>query len=94
MIDSFQRHRPFWLMQFEMVLQADRVPKLRKMLADGVEAGRRGVAELLDSEPETGAFHQVMLSGMLMQWLIDPATAPTGADLTASLRKISADLSR
>jgi AcrR family transcriptional regulator len=93
-IDSFERHRPFWLMQFELVLQVDRAPELRKMLADGVEAGRRGLAELFDSEPEMGAFHQVMLSGVLMQWLIDPATAPTAADLTASLRTISAGLSR
>jgi AcrR family transcriptional regulator len=91
-IESFERHRPFWLMQFEMVVQADHVPELRKMLAAGVEAGRRGLAELFESEPELGALHQVMLSGVLMQWLVDPATAPTAAELTASLKKICSGL--
>jgi AcrR family transcriptional regulator len=91
-IGSFERHRPFWLMQFEMVVQADHVPELRKMLAAGVEAGRRGLAELFESEPELGALHQVMLSGVLMQWLVDPATAPTAAELTASLKKICSGL--
>jgi AcrR family transcriptional regulator len=91
-IDSFERHRPFWLMQFEMVVQADHTPELRKMLTDGVEAGRRGLAELFGSDPELGAFYQVMLSGVLMQWLVDPATAPTAAELTASLSKIAPTL--
>lgn len=93
-IESFERHRPFWLMQFELVLQADHVPELRKMLAAGVEAGRRGLVDLFASDPELGAFHQVMLTGVLMQWLIDPVTAPTAADLTKSLQQISAGLSR
>jgi len=93
-IGSFERHRPFWLMQFELVVQADHVPELRKMLADGVEAGRRGLAELFESDPELGTFHQVMLSGVLMHWLIDPATAPTAAELTNSLKKICAILAR
>lgn len=91
-IDSFERHRPFWLMQFEMVVQAEHVPELRKMLADGVEAGRRGLAELFESDPELGALYQVMLSGVLTQWLIDPATAPSAAELTSSLGKIASTL--
>ena len=91
-IESFARHRPLWLMQFEMVVQADHVPELRAILAAGVEAGRRGLAEMFGTEPEMGAFHQVMLSGVLLQWLINPATAPTAAELTASLKKICADL--
>ncbi|HEX6683951.1 MAG TPA: TetR/AcrR family transcriptional regulator [Candidatus Limnocylindrales bacterium] len=88
-IDSFGRHRPFWLMQFEMVAQAEHVPELRKTLAAGVEAGRRGLAELFDSDAELGALYQVLLSGVLMQWLIDPATAPTAKELGGSLGKLS-----
>jgi len=91
-IESFERQRPFWLMQVEMVVQADHVPELRKMLAGGVEAARRGLAELFESDPELGTLYQVMLSGVLTQWLIDPATAPTAAELTTSLKKISTDL--
>jgi len=91
-IDSFERHRPFWLMQFEMVGQADHAPELRKMLGAGVEASRRGLPELFESDAKLGTLYQVLLSGVLMQWLIDPETAPTAAELTASLRELGAGL--
>jgi AcrR family transcriptional regulator len=91
-IESFGRHRAFWLMQFEMVVHADHVPELRKILADGVEAGRRGLAELFEADPELGTVYQVLLSGVLTQWLIDPKTAPSAQELTTSLGLIGGEL--
>jgi AcrR family transcriptional regulator len=92
MIESFAKHRAFWLMQFEMVGQADHVPELRKLLADGVEASRHGLADLFEAEPELAALYQVLLGGVLMQWLIDPKAAPSAAELTSSLQRLGGDL--
>jgi hypothetical protein len=36
-----------------------------------------------------GSFYQALLTGVLVQWLIDPERAPSGRDLAEALRTIS-----
>jgi hypothetical protein len=36
--------------------------------------------------------HQALLSGVMLQWLIDPDHAPSGADVARGLRLIAADV--
>ncbi|MEV0586701.1 TetR/AcrR family transcriptional regulator [Nonomuraea sp. NPDC050310] len=94
---SFETLRPLWLTQFEIVGQIDHLPEVRAHLAAGLNAGRLGLAELFhgvdpEAEPERarrlGSYYQAMLSGLLMQWLVDPASAPTPAELAAAVTEI------
>ena len=39
-----------------------------------------------------GTFHHVLLSGLLVQWLIDPASALSAKDLTEALRRTAEGL--
>jgi hypothetical protein len=36
--------------------------------------------------------HQALLSGVMLQWLLDPDHAPSGADLVRGLREIATDV--
>jgi hypothetical protein len=38
-----------------------------------------------------GSVHQALLTGVLVQWLIDPDRAPRGPDLATALSAIAAD---
>jgi hypothetical protein len=74
---------------------------VRAALAEGLQDGRLGWARLLhgidaEREPErafaVGSIHQALLSGILVQWLIDPDHAPSARDLAAGMAAIVADL--
>ncbi|MGH3930790.1 MAG: hypothetical protein ACRDTF_12515, partial [Pseudonocardiaceae bacterium] len=39
-----------------------------------------------------GGFYHALLSGVLVQWLTDPDSAPSGRDLADALRTIVADV--
>lgn len=96
MIESFARDRQLWAMQLEMVSQAEHSQEMKKLLAVGRNEGRRGLVELfhgtdeIDQARSLGAFYQVIISGLLVQWLIDPANTPSGRELAEALRALSA----
>jgi BetI-type transcriptional repressor, C-terminal len=96
-IASFSTHRPLWATQLEVVTQIEQAPELREQLAEGLEQARLGLAELIQridpGGPEAklvGSVYQALLSGVLVQWLIDPEHAPSGRDLAEALRVIAA----
>ena len=100
--DSFGSHRELWAATIEILSQIDRVPEVREALAQGIQEGRLAWASLLQGiDPETekkkawavGSFYQALLSGILVQWLIDPEHAPSGHDLADALRIIAAGVS-
>ena len=97
MIESFDRLRPLWVTQFELLGQIDHLPDIREQLVAGVQEGRQGLAELFEgidpaAEPErarlVGTFYQAMLTGFLSQWLLDPGSALSGREVVAALRMI------
>jgi AcrR family transcriptional regulator len=99
MVESFQKSRRLWLAQFELIAEADRQPELRKFFADIQPEAHLGLAEIFHgADPETqektalvvGKFYHAILIGVMAQWLIDPATASTGQELTEALRIIAA----
>jgi hypothetical protein len=65
--------------------------------AEGLEDGRKLWARLLygvdDTDEEKtraiGSLHQALVSGVLVQWLIDPDRAPSAADLARGLQAIA-----
>ncbi|MGH3907644.1 MAG: TetR/AcrR family transcriptional regulator [Pseudonocardiaceae bacterium] len=100
-IESLAAHRPLWAAQFEIFAQIDRAPEIREFLADAQQQGRLGLASLLQNiDPAVdegkahavGGFYHALLSGVLVQWLTDPDSAPSGHDLADALRTILADI--
>jgi AcrR family transcriptional regulator len=97
-IASFSTHRQLWATQLEVVTQIEQTPELRDQLAEGLEQARLGLAELIQridpgdpAAKPVGSFYQALLTGVLVQWLIDPEHAPSGRDLAEALRVIAAE---
>ena len=97
-VEAFERNQRLWATQFEFVLRAQDVPEVREHLTAALERARYGLGIVLggidaESEPrrawQVGAFYDAVLNGLLVQWLIDPATAPTGKDLTDALFEVA-----
>ena len=96
-IDSFQANSQVWLATFDIFTVAQRDPEVRAAVADGLEVGRRLWARLLygvdDADEDTvraiGSLHQALVSGVLVQWLIDPERAPSPAELSLGLKAIA-----
>jgi AcrR family transcriptional regulator len=83
LIDSFTTHRPLWVAQLEAAVQAERSPEVREHLAKGQREGREGLG---------GSVPLALLTGLMLQWLVDPEHAPSGADVTAELRSLASKL--
>ncbi|MBF6170802.1 TetR/AcrR family transcriptional regulator [Nocardia blacklockiae] len=87
-------HRGMWTATFDAL--AD--PDVRTQLAANLDEARSGLARLLagadegdaDATRGVGALYQALLTGVAAQYLIDPDRAPTGRDLAAGLRRITA----
>ncbi|EOD64035.1 TetR/AcrR family transcriptional regulator [Amycolatopsis vancoresmycina] len=98
-IESFDEHRRMWAMTFEAYAQPDLDEKVRAQLAGALELARHGLANLFqgldegsDAARAAGTVHQALLSGVMLQWLVDPDHAPSGADLVRGLRLIAEDV--
>lgn len=105
-IGSFKDNPGVWLATLDVFGVALRNPEVRITIADGIEDGRRLWAQAIyqvnaegaDADDEhaddggrtIGSLHQALLSGVLVQWLIDPERAPSAADLARALLAISA----
>lgn len=97
-IRSIQTDRPLWLASIEVLLQAEHNPALREQLAGGMRDGRSGMAAILTGiaedqlDPATvrtiGSVQLALMSGVLTQWLTDPATAPTAEEVVAGIRAL------
>lgn len=95
---SFTVHRPLWVASIEAYAQAQHSPELRDQLAASLENIRTALAGdvtkahgAVDERTAraVGSVQLALLTGLMVQWLIDPAGAPDGADVTAALRMIA-----
>jgi AcrR family transcriptional regulator len=99
-IASITSHRALWLASVEVMIQAEHNPELRAMLTGGLQAGRSGMAALFTGRPEDqldpetvrgiGSVQMALMSGVVTQWLTDPASAPTAEEIVAGLRALAA----
>jgi AcrR family transcriptional regulator len=87
---TFERNRPLARAFIEALAQAEHSEEIRTALAESYELGRRNVVALLASvtqqveTPQARVVASVLVAifdGLLLQWLVDPARTPTGADL-------------
>jgi AcrR family transcriptional regulator len=99
-LGTLDEHRPLLLTTFDAVLQMDHDPALKTILVEGMRDARglwAMVFQQLDAAVEAakayqvGSIYQALLSGVIAQWLIDPAGAPSAHDLAEGLRLIAAD---
>lgn len=97
-IATFETQRPLWVATFEVLAQIERAPEVRQFLAGALQQGREGLAMLFQHlDPTTdsrkaqivGSFYQALMSGIVVQWVTDPARAPTGRDLAEALRIVT-----
>jgi len=101
-IDSFRANPGVWAATFDVFGVAQRDPQVRAAVAAGIEDGRSLWARALyglDADRDdqrvaraVGSLHQALLSGVLIQWLIDPDRAPAAADLAAALLTIAGQI--
>jgi AcrR family transcriptional regulator len=100
LMESFATHRSLWAANFELFAQMDRLPEIRRILADSLQQARIGLAALFLNKEEsaidepsartTGAFYHALLSGLISQFLIDPEHALSARDLTEAMRSTAA----
>ncbi len=101
-IATFETHRPLWVANFEIFAQMVGQPATRQIIASKLHIARAGLAAMFLNQDEStisertvrtiGTFHHVLLSGLVLQWLIDPASSLSAKDLTEALRATAASL--
>ncbi|MFD9003924.1 TetR/AcrR family transcriptional regulator [Streptomyces sp. NPDC059582] len=99
-IRSMPESRAVWLLSFELILQGDRLPEVRKLLVEAQEQGRSGIVPLFSGVPEAeldqetvetaGRLYQTLLQGLMVQWIFDPDSATDADHLTEGLRRVIA----
>ncbi|MFD5589609.1 TetR/AcrR family transcriptional regulator [Streptomyces sp. NPDC127063] len=97
-IRSVPQSRAIWLLSFELLFQGDRLPEVRKLLAEAQVEGRKGILTMFNGVPEgeldeesvdtEGRLYQTLLNGLMVQWLFDPDSATTADQLTEGLRRV------
>ncbi|MFJ2738394.1 TetR/AcrR family transcriptional regulator [Streptomyces sp. NPDC087440] len=102
LIEAFSANKTFWTANLETVLRAQRDPDLREQLAAGMRQGRTGMAHEVTGTAEAdlpeatvrtlGSVQLALVSGLMMQHLTDPESAPTAAEVLEGLRALTAYL--
>ncbi|WP_367124539.1 TetR/AcrR family transcriptional regulator [Streptomyces phytohabitans] len=101
-VDLFERHRPVWAAQFDAISQLDHVPEVRSFFVEAQQQAQQGLIDLFLGSTElparsraaVGQFYHALLSGVMMQWLIDPDHGPTGKSLAEALRTVLEGMQR
>jgi AcrR family transcriptional regulator len=98
LVNAVGESRAIWMLSFELIVQGDRMPEVRRMLVEAEEQGRSGLLPLFNGIPEEeqgkdvvdseGRFYQTLLQGLMVQWLFNPETATDAAQLTEGLRRV------
>ena len=101
LIDGMPEQRPMWVASFESFTLIEHLPEIRSHIAEAVQTVRADFATMFGrtedvADPEVaraiGSATYALLTGMLVQWLVDPANAPSGAELETGLRALLAGL--
>ncbi|KOU22858.1 TetR family transcriptional regulator [Streptomyces sp. WM6372] len=97
MIGQRDRAAPMWAASLEIAMNRDRLPELREMVVSSEGEGRKGLTEMFTGIPEgqlderdvrtLGGLYQVLVAGMMVQWLYNPENAVTAEELTEGMRR-------
>ncbi|MFE2550458.1 TetR/AcrR family transcriptional regulator [Streptomyces sp. NPDC059355] len=97
MVGQRDRAAPMWAASLEIAMNRDRLPELREMVVSSEGEGRKGLTEMFTGIPEEqleerdvrtlGGLYQVLVAGMMVQWLYNPENALTAEELTEGMRR-------
>lgn len=100
-IRSFTTHRMLWIATVEALTQAERSPEVREFVGEALQRGREGFPVLFQIEAvppanrqAVGSVLQALMTGVGVQWLIDPKRAPSARDLALALSTVARHLER
>ncbi|WP_306206646.1 TetR/AcrR family transcriptional regulator [Actinoplanes sp. RD1] len=98
-LGTLETQRALWVASVEAWVQAEHQPELRAQLAAGLQQGRSGLAAMLTGTPEDGLDEETvrglgsvamaLMSGVMVQWLTDPAHAPSAEQIAAGVRALA-----
>jgi AcrR family transcriptional regulator len=98
LIETFETHRSLWVANMELFSQIPRMPEIRGALGNNLQVARSELASMFLNKERSaisertvqtiGKFNHVLLSGLIMQWLIDPEHALSARDLTEAMLSI------
>lgn len=91
---TFVEDRALWAANIESLAQALHPGDIRAEVSARQQDARRSLAAVLQptaAEPDddVGALLLTLLDGLLVQWLLDPAAAPTADRIVAGLRAMT-----
>lgn len=99
-VASHEESRSLWQLQMEVISRVGTDAGLQQAVAARQLEGREGLAEGMfgvdpKGDPEkarvVGLLTQALLAGVMVQWIVDPETAPSAQDLTEGLRAVIGD---
>lgn len=100
MLAAYGGDQTFWAANLESVLVAYRDASVREHLSAGFEEGRSGITAVLTGieesklPPETirglGSVQMALLSGVMIQYLLNPDTAPSVEELFRGIHALAA----
>jgi len=102
-IDAFEVDRPLMVASYDVLGQMEHAPELRAMMRGAYEMVRADMAFDFLNMPEgtdpatiraVSSVFLAMLSGLLVQYLVDPATAPKADELLSAMRFIGKALGK
>jgi AcrR family transcriptional regulator len=91
----FNRHRTLWAANFEISPYIETMPEVREVIAAAQKEARLGLVSLFlgtealadaKAAQDAGSFYYALLAGVMMQWLVDPDSAPSAKALANALR--------
>ncbi|MCE0768718.1 TetR/AcrR family transcriptional regulator [Pseudonocardia sp. RS11V-5] len=95
-VDLFTRERRLWVTYVESLAESARSPRLHDALVGAQHRTREELASMFHALPDDpaeadhrtrvlGGFYQALLTGLMVQWVVDPEAAPTGADVAEAI---------
>ncbi|MDT0268065.1 TetR/AcrR family transcriptional regulator [Streptomyces sp. DSM 44915] len=97
MTQELGEHRPVWSASVEAYIQAQYAPTLRAELVPYLRKIRQAMgSELQKANPElddraawaAGSAQLALLTGLMLQWIVDPEMSLSGEDLVTALRTL------
>ncbi|QNS03966.1 TetR/AcrR family transcriptional regulator [Streptomyces xanthii] len=98
--DAMGKPGSIWHLGMELVVIGDKMPAVRDFVAQAQREGGRGVIPMFQGGEEPpvddpsvdtlGKLYMCLMSGLIAQYMLDPDTAPTPAELTEGMRRLIA----
>lgn len=97
-IRTMQGPGSMWRLSVEIVAMGDQLPTVREHLAQAQREAGRGIIPMFlggreedvpDEDVDSlGQFYNTLMTGLICQYVFDPATAPDARQLTEGLRRV------